>query len=81
MGNRTLRARINRLEAELHRRVRMPELIAKFKNGDMTPQEENEALSLSPRWPAMKAAIRAEWERQVSMEARNRKRPKSGSVS
>jgi hypothetical protein len=77
MSIRGLRNRIDRLAAALHKRSRMPELIAKFKTGDMTLAEEKEALSLDRRWPAIKASIMAEWERQYRRQARRQKAQRS----
>src|SRR5262245_42831193 len=73
MSLRGLRNRIDRLAAALHKRSRMPELIAKFKTGDMTVAEEKEALSLDRRWPAIKASIVAEWDRQYRSKRDARK--------
>jgi hypothetical protein len=56
---RRLRARIERLERELSKRVRVSELAMKFDNGTLTEEEDREALMLNPRWPAMKAALAA----------------------
>jgi hypothetical protein len=64
MSARQLRHRIDRLEAAFHKQSRMAELVAKFKTGDLTPEEDKEALSLDRRWPATKASIMADWELQ-----------------
>jgi hypothetical protein len=52
MSVRNLRARLERLEAKLFKRSRMAELIAKFKTGDLTAEEDKEALWLDRRWSA-----------------------------
>jgi hypothetical protein len=41
----------------------MAELVAKFKSGDLTDEDDKEALSLDRRWPATKATLMAEWDR------------------
>jgi len=43
----------------------------------MTLAEEKEALSLDRRWPAIKASIMAEWERQYRRQARRQKAQRS----
>ena len=73
MSVQRLRARIDKLEAALFRQSRMAELIAKFKSGDITDEEENELLSLDRRWPATKASIWAEWELQWDKQARRKR--------
>ena len=42
----------------------MAELISKFKTGDLTNEEDKEALALDRSWAATKASMIAEWERQ-----------------
>ena len=73
MSVKRLRARIDKLEAALFRQSRMAELIATFVAGDLTDEEDKEALSLDRRWEAKKASIIAEWERQFDKEERRRR--------
>ena len=61
MSIRRLRARIEKLEAAYFRQSRMADLISKLKTRDLTEEEEKEAQSLDPAWPATKASINAEW--------------------
>jgi hypothetical protein len=68
-----LRARIDRLEAALLRHSRMAELISKFKTGDLTADEDKEALSLDRRWPAIKASIVADWDLQFRKQERQKR--------
>jgi hypothetical protein len=69
MHIRRLRARIDKLQAAMFKRSRMAELKAKLESGDLTPEEDREALSLDRRWPSTKAAIMADWERQFKRHA------------
>jgi len=64
MSIRRLRARIEKLEAAYFRQSRMAELISNFKTGDLTEEEDKEALSLDRSWPATKASMIADWDRQ-----------------
>ena len=73
MSVKRLRARIDKLEAALLRHSRMAELIATFMAGDLTDEEDKEALSLDRRWEAKKASIMAEWDRQFRKEERRRR--------
>jgi hypothetical protein len=72
MSVKRLRARIDKLEAALLRQSRMAELISKFRSGDLTAEEDNEALLLNRRWPATKASIVAEWDLQFRRQARHK---------
>ena len=82
MNIRSLRARVERLEAKLFKRSRMAELVAKFKTGDLTDEDDKEALSLDRRWPATKATIMAEWDRAYRRWLRrNLDQPKQGPAS
>jgi hypothetical protein len=75
MSVQRLRARIEKLEATYFRQSRMADLISKFKTGDLTEEEDKEALSLDRSWPATKASIRADWERQYKdWERQNEKK-------
>jgi hypothetical protein len=77
MSVRSLRARLERLEAKFFKRSRMAELVARFKTGDLTDEDDKEALSLDRRWPATKAALMAEWDRAYRrMQRRSLDRPK-----
>ena len=71
MSIQRLRARIDKLEAVLRRRSRMAELVATFKSGDLTDEEDKEALSLDRRWPATKASIMADWDLQFRKQERH----------
>ena len=42
----------------------MAELISKFTTGDLTEEEDKEALLLDRLWSAKKASMMAAWERQ-----------------
>jgi hypothetical protein len=82
MSIRSLRARLERLEAKLFKRSRMAELIAKFKTGDLTAEEDKEALALDRRWSATKSRLIDEWDRAYRRrQRRNLDQPKQGPAS
>jgi hypothetical protein len=60
----------------------MAELISKFKTGDLTEEEDKEALSLDRSWSATKASMIAEWDLRFRKQAQHRhlERTKQGSA-